>query len=455
MKKVINIIFIFMLLSSSIYFGIKFGLHLADDRQNNNKYDIEESGSEDVLTGENDKEESDKNESSESSETSELETEDIVNKYLRTMSLEEKVGQLFIVAFRTNLEGNPLITIDDYTRNRIEKYNPGGVVLFSQNIDTIQQTKELIDDFKAASKTPMFIAIDEEGGKVSRLNSSSKMHATKLPGNQAIGKTGEVELAYRVGVVIAEELSSLGFNMNFAPVADVNTNPKNTVIGSRSFGTEPEMVGDMVAEMVKGMQSKGISSVLKHFPGHGDTSQDSHDGATISNHNRERLEDVEFIPFNKGIEAGVDGIMSAHIQIPEITGESIPATLSEEVLTGILRNDMNFNKLIITDALEMKAISKYWSSGEAAVAAFKAGTDILLMPAVLSEAYDSILNAVNAGEISLERLDDSVRRILTVKNTRNVLNPIPNEVDAEKVLGNPEHLELAREIKEFTASEKK
>jgi len=236
--------------------------------------------------------------------------------------------------------------------------------------------------------------------------------------------------------------------MNFAPVADVNTNPNNPVIGSRSFGSDPEVVGDMVAKMVEGLQSNNICSVIKHFPGHGDTSDDTHTGAVVINHNRERLETVEFIPFKKGIQSGADGVMTAHIQLPEITGNSVPATLSYDVLTGILRNDMNFNKLILTDALEMGAISKYWSPGEAAVNAFNAGADILLMPASLNDAYTGLLEAVRDGRISQERLDQSVRRIVMVKAERNILEPEEKDIDPDNVLGCEEHLGLAREIEE-------
>lgn len=446
-KKFVFFIIFLIIITVGVYLSIKIGINITGGESEKSSPVLIEQGTPDSEL--NDREEETAVVEEEESTTNP--EEDNIEKQLSLMSLEEKVGQLFIVAFRSNLQGEALLELDDYTRQQIERYKPGGIILFSQNIDNIGQTKKLIEDMKEASKIPMFIAIDEEGGIVSRLNSSEKMHATKLPGNNIIGKTGDIKLAYRVGVLIAEELSSLGFNMNFAPVADVNTNPKNPVIGARSFGAEPEMVGNMVAEMVKGMQSKGICSIIKHFPGHGDTSQDSHKGSVIINHDRNRLEEIEFVPFIKGIGAGVDGIMTAHIQVPEITGDKTPATLSNKVLTGLLRNDMNFDKLIITDALEMGAISKYWSSGDAAAAAFMAGADILLMPASIKEAFDATLDAVNNGDIPVERLDESVRRILTVKKERNILEPLNSTADPEKVLGNEEHLKLVREIKEKAA----
>ncbi|MGI6778183.1 MAG: glycoside hydrolase family 3 protein [Acetivibrionales bacterium] len=366
---------------------------------------------------------------------------------LSQMTLEEKVGQVFITAFRSNSSDKPMQELDNNARKVISDYCLGGVVLFSENIHTIQQTANLIKDMQMSSKIPLFIAVDEEGGIVSRLNSSDSMHATKLPGNMAVGRTQNPQLAYEVGRIIGREIGALGFNIDFAPVADVNTNPENPVIGDRSFGSDPDTVALMVEAMVKGIQDQNVSAVLKHFPGHGDTSFDTHTGEVVVEHGKDRLETVEFVPFKKGIEAEVDGIMTAHIQVPKITGNNIPATMSEEILTGILRDELNFKGIIITDALEMGAISKYWSSGEASVKAFKAGADILLMPASLSEAYNALLEAVRQGEISEERLDESVRRILTVKQRRSILSSKDKGANAEQILGNQEHIEIADRIK--------
>jgi len=375
-------------------------------------------------------------------------SEKAVEKLLGDMSLEEKVGQVFIAAFRLDENKQPLKNMDAGTTDVIKQFNPGGVILFGENVDSIPQTMKLINDFQSASKMPLFIAIDEEGGRVSRLNSSVNMHVTKLPGNRILGRTGNNELAYKAGVILGRELSALGFNMNFAPVADLDTNPKNPVIGDRSFGRNPQKAGKMVAEMVKGMQDQNVISVLKHFPGHGDTEYDTHEEKTVIKYNRDELEARELVPFKLGIEAGADAVMTAHIHLPAITTEDVPATFSKEVLTGILRQDMNFDGLIITDALEMGAISRYWSPEEAAVNAFSAGADILLMPSSLERVYYGLLQAVKDGIVTEKRLDESVLRILKVKEERGILEKRGDVLDAEKVLGCEEHSQIVKNILE-------
>lgn len=372
---------------------------------------------------------------------------DRVEEMLQEMTLEEKVGQVFIVAFRKGIGGKPLQQMEGMVENAVLQFHPGGIILFSENIDSISQTSKLIKDMQALSTIPLFIAVDEEGGMVSRLNTSSRMHATKLPGNWELGKTEDPVLAYRTGELLGKELASLGFNMNFAPVADVNTNPKNPVIGKRAFGSEPEKVAVMVEAMVLGLQDQGVCSVLKHFPGHGDTSTDTHTGETVIQHDRERLDQVEFVPFQYGIRAGAAGIMTAHIQMPSITQGQLPATFSKDILTGILREDLEYPGLIITDALEMGAIRKYWKSGEAAVKAFEAGADILLMPQSFQEAYQGLLDAVRQGRIKESRLDESVRRILQTKLERGILDENTHALDPEITLGCDEHLRLAEEIR--------
>ncbi len=376
------------------------------------------------------------------------EDDDEIQKILESMTLEEKVGQVFIIAFRKNEKNRPLRVLDEKTKHQLEKYHLGGVILFSENIDTIPQTEKLINDMQDSVKIPLFIAIDEEGGRVSRLNSSIDMHATKLPGNKIIGQTNNPELAYEVGNLLGRELSSLGINMNFAPVADVNTNPKNRVIGDRAFSSDASKTGLMVEAMVKGMQEQNVSAVIKHFPGHGDTTQDTHKGEVILTHDYERLKEIEFLPFKKGIQADVDGVMTAHIQIPLITNESIPATLSPIVLDEILRKDLQHKGLIITDALEMGAISKYWTTEQAVVKAFSAGADILLMPSSLNEGYHGLLHAVQSGQISEDRLDESVKRILYVKSKRKILEGNDDRTNPEEVLGNAQHQALVERIRD-------
>ncbi|WP_243467446.1 beta-N-acetylhexosaminidase [Acetivibrio straminisolvens] len=367
---------------------------------------------------------------------------------INSMALEEKVGQIFIVAFRKGKLSQPLKVLSSSAKQQIQKFNPGGVILFSENIDTISQTRKLIQDMQEISKIPMFIAVDEEGGRISRIGNNEKMHSTKIPSAYTIGLANDSVLAYQAGKILGAELSALGFNMNFAPVADVNTNPDNPVIGDRAFGSDPYKVAAMVQEMTRGMQEHNVCTVLKHFPGHGDTSYDSHLGQVVINHDIERLRQIELIPFEKGILSGADGVMTAHIMLPNITDDNLPATLSDEILTGLLRNKLKHQKLIITDAMEMKAISNYWSSSEAAVMAFKAGADIILMPDSLDKAYNGILEAVKNGEITEERLNESLRRILTVKLERNILENKESPVDPEEVLGKQEHLDIVERIKQ-------
>lgn len=347
--------------------------------------------------------------------------DDRVTDIYEKMSLEDKIGQLFIVAFRKDIKGNGIEELGEETKAMISEYNFGGIILFSENINSNAQTKKLIEDIQKASKVPSFIAVDEEGGKVSRLTDSPNMKATKLPGNAAIGRSGNVQNAYDAGKMIAAELTQLGFNLNFAPVADINTNPNNPVIGDRSFGSDPEMVAGMTAAMTRGFQENGVSATLKHFPGHGDTSFDTHTGAVSVSHDLERLREVEFVPFERGIGEGVDAIMTAHIKVPNVTGDDVPSTFSHYMLTELLRKELGYRKLIITDSLEMRAITNYYTHEEAAVAAISAGADILLIPGNIKEAYDALIEAVRKEEISEERINESVIRILRVKEERNII----------------------------------
>ncbi len=365
---------------------------------------------------------------------------------LEKMTLEQKAGQIFIAAFRRNSQNKPLTRLDENTAEILKGQKPGGVVFFSENIADAEQVAKLIQDFQGISDIPLFIAVDEEGGKVSRLGAQTNMGFTRMPSAEKIGSTGNPDYAYRAGAALGSELYSLGFNMNFAPVADLKTNPQNIVIGSRAFGSDPMKTGEMVAAMTAGMQQQNVSAVLKHFPGHGDTVLDTHKEEVIIEHGLDRLMSNEFIPFMYGMDAGADAVMTAHINLPNAVEENVPATLSKEVLTGILREQLCFTGLIITDALEMGAISKYMDSAEAAVRAFKAGADVLLIPHSLMEARNSIIDAVNDGTISMERLDESVLRILRTKHKRGLMEETRQCKDPEKVLGCTEHKQLVDEI---------
>jgi beta-N-acetylhexosaminidase len=368
-----------------------------------------------------------------------------LDEYISNMTIEEKVGQLFVISIGRNDDGTS-INMDDNLKKILNKYNPGGIILFSENLDNIDQTKNLIEDIQNESLINSFISIDEEGGLVSRLSSCKAMHSTEFIPNVNLGNINDLELTEKVGNVIGTELKSLGFNMDFAPVADINTNPNNPIIGDRAFSSEKEIVANNVIAQVKGFESAGIIPVIKHFPGHGDASTDSHETEVVINQSKDRIEEVEIFPFKEAINSGVDVIMTAHIKMPQVTNDNLPATMSKEVLTGILREDLGYENIIITDALEMKAISSYWTPAESAVKSFSAGADMLLLPESLEESFNGILEAVKSGDISEERLDESVYRILKLKDENEILKDVEINLDAEEVLGSKEHLEVASEV---------
>ena len=359
----------------------------------------------------------------EHSELSEAEkTEKKVLKLLNEMTLEEKIGQLFFITPEKLTGIGVAIQAGDTTKQMLEQYPVGGLIYFSQNIETPDQITSMIENSQSYSRIPLFIGIDEEGGTlVARIANNPNFNVKKFPNMKEIGATGDPNQAFYVGSTIGSYLHSYGFNMDFAPDADLLTNPNNSVIGERSFGSDPTLVGTMTAQAVKGFQQENVSAVIKHFPGHGDTKEDSHTGAAIVNKTLDELRMAEFIPFQSGIEAGVDGVMVGHLQVPQVTGTNTPATLSPIIVTDILRNELGFQGLVITDSLSMGAITQYYSSDEAAVLSLQAGADILLMPEDFPLAYQGVLNAVSSGALSEERIDESVKRILTVKYNRGII----------------------------------
>lgn len=329
------------------------------------------------------------------------------------MTPAEKAGQLLMADFRQNADGTGMTTLSAEAKEAIFAYHIGGVILFGENLDTTEQTKQLTADLQAAADLPLFIGIDEEGGLVSRLDKSSIPH-------EEIPAAVEIEDAAAAGQTIGKELAELGINMDFAPVADVNTNPDNPVIGTRAFSSDPQTTAEKVGGFITAMEETGVSACAKHFPGHGDTAMDSHKGETYVEHDMERLRTVEFVPFREAIAAGVDFIMVGHIQTPHATTDGKPASLSVEML-GILRQELAFDGIIITDAMNMGAIVEKYGSGESAVLAVQAGADIVLMPADLQEAAESLTEAIEKGEISAERVEESLTRILSLKYDKGML----------------------------------
>lgn len=366
-----------------------------------------------------------------------------VDKIMAAMSTEEKVGQLLMIGFG-GTEVNP--QIDMWVRER----RVGGVALFARNIVNLQQTVRFTQQLQALANdgVPLFLALDQEGGNVIRV----KEGAILLPGNMALGATRSPTLAFVSGQALAVDLKLLGFNMNLAPVLDVNSNPKNPVIGVRSYGEKPELVGELGAWYVRGQQEMGVAAVAKHFPGHGDTISDSHYAMPSIHANLQRLTDMELRPFQEAMNAGLDAVMTAHIALPNVAEKKdIPATLSKTVLTDVLRKRMGFDGVVITDGLEMQGIIENYGTGRAAVLAILAGADmpmVLWTPKKKEEVYQSLLTAVRTGEISAERLDESVRRILTVKQRRGLFErkAVVTEDVVRRANKNPLHEQVAARI---------
>ena len=361
---------------------------------------------------------------------------------LATMTLEQKVGQVFMLGF----EGTGL---EERNRALIQGLHLGGVMLFDRNVRDPAQVARLVAELQTvADPVPLFVAADQEGGLVARIRTG----ATVFPGAMALGATSDPDLARQVARAQARELLAVGVNMNLAPVVDVNTNPANPVIGIRSFGSEVETVGAFGAATVRGHHDAGVSTVAKHFPGHGDTAVDSHLALPVVPHDRDRLERVELPPFQAAIAAGVDAVMTAHVYLSAIEPRpDTPATLSRAVLQGLLREQLGYQGLIVTDALDMAAITDDRSAADAAVAAFQAGADVLLVAGItledrarLGEGPKALLQAVRDGQVSEQRLDASVLRVLEAKARRGIFGePSATPRPGLDVVGSAEHRALS------------
>ncbi|HIW35205.1 MAG TPA: beta-N-acetylhexosaminidase [Candidatus Paenibacillus intestinavium] len=327
------------------------------------------------------------------------------------LTVKQKIGQLLMVGF----EGR---TIPSHVERLFRDYHIGSIIYFRRNVGKTTQIKQLCDDLQQLSSQyssiPLSIAIDQEGGMVARIDQD----ITVMPGQMTIGATGNATHAYDAGAISGMEMAQLGITVNFAPVLDVNNNAQNPVIGIRSFGENAELVALFGTQMINGYQDMGVSACAKHFPGHGDTTADSHYELPSVAHNLERIHAIELVPFKAAINANVDMIMTAHVQFPALEPSGKPATLSYHVLTELLREKLAFNGVIVTDCLEMNAISQGVGVGAGAVEAFKAGADLILVSHRLERqlaAFDALEAAIESGEISEERLNQSVERILKLK----------------------------------------
>lgn len=341
-----------------------------------------------------------------------------VDAKLASMTIEEKVAQLFIVSPESLTGVGVAVQAGDQTKASLAEYPVGGIIYFAQNLEDEQQTEQMLADTRAFAQevapAPLFLCVDEEGGTVSRVGGAEGFSARNVGDMAVVGATGDAGEAEAVAQEIGGYLKPLGFNVDFAPVADIAESDQSTMV-RRSFGADPQLVADMVAAQVKGFAEAGILCCVKHFPGIGSSSEDSHLGGIYSDKPYEEIVETELRPFQAAVDAGVKFVMVGHISMPGITGDDVPASLNPAIVQDILRDKMGYDGIAITDSLGMGAVTEAYSSGESAVAALKAGCDIPLMPADLDEAYSSVIVAVNSGELSEERIDESVRRILCVK----------------------------------------
>lgn len=344
--------------------------------------------------------------------TPEQKLDEIVNAGIEVMPLEAKVAGLFIVTPEAITGVNTAVQAGDGTREALARYPVGGLIYFKKNIQSEQQITTMLDNTELYMRYPLFLAVDEEGGSVARLAEAGV--GTKVDNAKTIGESGDTNNAYQAGLTIGGDLSRIGFNLDFAPVADL-ANVDNSAIGTRSYGADAATAAGYVSAAVQGLSEQGITSCLKHFPGIGSSTQDTHTGLATTSRTAEQFRSEEFTVFQAGIDAGADMIMIGHISAPELTGSNDPCTFSEAVVTDILRNEMGFEGVIITDAMNMKAVSDYYDSAEAAIQALRAGCDMILMPEDFEMAYNGVLQAVNDGIISEERVNDSLRRIYRIK----------------------------------------
>lgn len=344
--------------------------------------------------------------------TPEQKLDEIVNAGIEVMPLEDKVAGLFLVTPEAITGVGAAVQAGEGTQTALANYAVGGIVYFSKNMESKDQLKTMIDNTKLYSKYPLFIAVDEEGGSVSRVADSGI--AEKVSSAQEVSETGDANNAQQTGTAIGGYLKDIGFNLDFAPVADLS-NIEGSVMAGRTYGSDAAAAAPFVASMVTGLKEQGVTACLKHFPGIGSSTQDTHDGLASTERSEEDFRANEFVVFQAGIDAGADMVMVGHMAAPALTGDNTPCSMSTAVITDILREQLQFKGVIISDAMNMKAISEYYEADEAAILALKAGCDMILMPDDFEKAYNGVLQAVQEGTISEERINDSLRRIYRIK----------------------------------------
>jgi beta-N-acetylhexosaminidase len=379
---------------------------------------------------------------------------------MQRMTLREKVGQLFV----PYVYGDSATTQDpqavaqnqalygvDNAAQLVEKYHPGGIIYYtwSGNLNNPKQIAELSNGIQEAAMSqrvpvPLLVSTDQEQGVVTRIGSP----ATQFPGNMALGATRSTDAAHTAAAITGRELRAMGINQDFAPVADVNVNPRNPVIGVRSFGSDPQLVADMTAAAVSGYQgAAGIAATAKHFPGHGDTSIDTHEDLATNHHTLAEWKQIDLPPFEAAIDQGIDSIMTAHVLLPAVDDSGVPATLSKPVLTGWLRHRLHFRGVIVTDSLGMGAVRAKWGDDQVPVMALNAGADLLLKPPKMDVAFDAVMDAVRSGEVAKHRLNSAVVRILELKYENGVFaDPFVDVSQVDERVGTPQTYQTAQEI---------
>jgi beta-N-acetylhexosaminidase len=353
-----------------------------------------------------------------------------------------RVGQRIAIGFEGQAASSD-------ARALIREFGVGTVILFGRNVAAPEQVAELVRELQEAARDagheqPLLVAVDQEGGRVARLRDPW----TVWPAARAIGRVGSEDTARRVGAAIASELVACGIRVDFAPVVDVDTNPKNPVIGDRSFGDDPDLVGRLGAAFVDGLQGGGVAACAKHFPGHGDTALDSHFELPAVDHSRSRLDDLELRPFRRLIAGGVAMVMSAHVLVREID-DTLPGTLSPRVVDGLLRKDLGFTGVTVTDDLDMKAVAKHWKPSQVSVLAAKAGCDLLCFCRdhdAQVEGIEALIRALEADEVSFKEAEAAEKRLRALKERFLGSYRDPDPKQARLAAGPVEHRLLAEEI---------
>ncbi|WP_026679058.1 beta-N-acetylhexosaminidase [Fictibacillus gelatini] len=353
--------------------------------------------------------------------------ENSTEKIIAKMSLDEKIGQMIFAG----IDGT---TMNANTKTLIDRYKVGGVILYKPNIQSTNQTLALLNGLKkenSDNKMPLFLGVDQEGGRVQRLPDDWK----KIPSSGEIGKVNRPEFSYEIGTLLGKELKAIGFNLDFAPVLDINSNPNNPVIGDRSFGSDSKKVSHLGIETMKGIKGQNVIPVVKHFPGHGDTSVDSHIGLPKVTKNLDQLRKFELVPFKQSITKGADVVMVAHILLPKIDSSN-PATFSKRMITDVLRKEMKFKGVVMTDDMTMGAITKHYSIGDAAVKSVNSGSDVILIGHDYNQVITvikAIKSAVQKGTVPESKINSSVYKIISLKQKYKLTNSPVQSVDVKGI----------------------